>query len=91
MDNFRYHIMVTFVYYRVKGLTCGLISWVKCSFERLTVEKNVFVWWMSAELAASDEQPILPTSTNPCITRADGTQGVSIITWQREHINQRQN
>jgi hypothetical protein len=31
---------------------------------------------MSAEWAARDEQPILPTSTNPCITRAAGTQGV---------------
>jgi hypothetical protein len=33
-------------------------------------------WWMSAEWTARDEQPILPTSTNPCITRAAGTQGV---------------
>jgi hypothetical protein len=32
---------------------------------------------MSAEWAAGDEQPILPTSTNPCITRAAGTQGVN--------------
>jgi hypothetical protein len=31
-----------------------------------------FYWWMSAEWAARDEQPILPTSTNPCITRAAG-------------------
>jgi hypothetical protein len=31
---------------------------------------------MSAEWAARDKQPILPTSTNPCITRAAGTQGV---------------
>jgi hypothetical protein len=31
---------------------------------------------MSAEWAVRDEQPILLTSTNPCITRAAGTQGV---------------
>jgi hypothetical protein len=31
---------------------------------------------MSAEWAARDEQPILPTSTNPCITRAAGAQRV---------------
>jgi hypothetical protein len=35
-----------------------------------------FYWWMSAEWAARDEQPILPTSTNPCIPRAAATQGV---------------
>jgi hypothetical protein len=28
---------------------------------------------MSTEWGARDEQPILSTSTNPCITRADGT------------------
>jgi hypothetical protein len=33
-------------------------------------------WWISVEWAEMDDQPILPTSTNPCITRADGTQGV---------------
>jgi hypothetical protein len=33
---------------------------------------------MSAEWVAKDEQPILPTSTNPCITRAAGTQGVKV-------------
>jgi hypothetical protein len=33
---------------------------------------------MSAEWAARDEQPILSISTNPCITRAAGTQGVKI-------------
>jgi hypothetical protein len=32
---------------------------------------------MLAEWAASDEQPILPKSTYPCITRASGTQGVN--------------
>ena len=37
-------------------------------------------WWMSAEWAARDEQPILPTSTNPVITRAAGTQGVNTRT-----------
>ena len=31
------------------------------------------------EWAARDEQPILPTSSNPCITRAAGTQGVNIV------------
>jgi hypothetical protein len=35
-------------------------------------------WWMSAELAARDEHPILPTSTNYCITRAAGTLGVNV-------------
>jgi hypothetical protein len=29
---------------------------------------------MSAKWAARDKQPILPTSTNPCIIRAAGTQ-----------------
>jgi hypothetical protein len=33
---------------------------------------------MSSEWAAMDEQPILLTSTNPCITRAAGTQGVNL-------------
>jgi hypothetical protein len=32
---------------------------------------------MLAAWAARDEQPILPTSTNPCITRAAGTQGIN--------------
>jgi hypothetical protein len=32
---------------------------------------------MLAKWAARDEQLILPTSTNPCITRAAGTQGVN--------------
>ena len=32
-------------------------------------------WWMSAEWVARDEHPILPTSTNPYITRAAGTKG----------------
>ena len=36
--------------------------------------KMYFDWWMSAEWAARDEQPIVPTSTNPCITGAAGTQ-----------------
>jgi hypothetical protein len=35
-----------------------------------------FDWWMSAEWAARDEQPILPTSTNLCITRAAGPQRI---------------
>ena len=34
-------------------------------------------WCMLAEWAAREEQHILPTSTNPCITRAAGTQGVN--------------
>jgi hypothetical protein len=34
---------------------------------------------MWAEWAARDEQPILLTSTNPCITRGAGTQGVKRI------------
>ena len=36
-----------------------------------------FDWWMSAEWAVKDEQPILPTTTNPCITSAAGNQGVN--------------
>jgi hypothetical protein len=32
---------------------------------------------MLAERAARDEQPILPISTNTCITRAAGTQRVN--------------
>jgi hypothetical protein len=40
-------------------------------------QKASIDWWMSAEWAARDEQPILPTSTNPCIKRAAGTQGVN--------------
>jgi hypothetical protein len=39
-----------------------------------------FDWWKLAEWAARDEQPILPTSTNPCITRAAGTKGVNMLT-----------
>jgi hypothetical protein len=34
---------------------------------------------MSAEWAASEEQPILPTSTNFCITIAAGTQRVNRV------------
>ena len=67
--------MVNFAYLRVKELTYGLISWVKCSSERFTVAKMSFDWWMSAEWAARDEQPILLASTNPCITTAAWTAG----------------
>jgi hypothetical protein len=35
-----------------------------------------FDWWMLAEWSVIDEQPILLTYTNACITRAGGTQGV---------------
>ena len=39
---------------------------------------------MSAEWAARDKQPILQTSTNPCITRAAGTQRVKVTcAWQK--------
>jgi hypothetical protein len=41
--------------------------WKRVTFDR----------WMLAEWAARDEQPILLTSSNPCITRAVGTQRVS--------------
>jgi hypothetical protein len=41
-------------------------------------ERMSFDWWMSAKWAMRDEQPILPTSTNICITGAAGTQGVNI-------------
>ena len=47
-----------------------LISWVKGSCETFTMAKMSFDWWMSAEWAARDDQPILPIPTNPCITRA---------------------
>jgi hypothetical protein len=33
-------------------------------------------------VAVRDEQPILHESTNPCITRPVGTQGVKNQTWQ---------
>jgi hypothetical protein len=45
-----------------------------------------FYWWMSAEWAARDEQPILPTFTNPCIPREAGTQAVKGIIAQRNFI-----
>jgi hypothetical protein len=56
---------------------------VKCIIsERFTGGQRVsFDWWMSAEWAARDEQTILPTSTNPCMTRAAGTQGVNYINY----------
>jgi hypothetical protein len=53
-----------------KGFIGIWIFWMKCISERFTGTKSVFDWWMSAEWAARDEQPILPTSTNPCIPRA---------------------
>jgi hypothetical protein len=34
-----------------------------------------------------DEQPILSTSTNPCITRAAGTQRVNCIIWHCIPVN----
>ena len=34
---------------------------------------------MSAEWDARDVQPMLLTSTNPCITRADGAQRVKAV------------
>jgi hypothetical protein len=34
---------------------------------------------MSAKWAARDEQPILPTSTNPCIPREAGNQRVNSV------------
>ena len=36
-----------------------------------------FDWWVLAKWAARDEQLILPTSTNPWITTAAGTQRVN--------------
>ena len=42
MGDFRHHIMVKFAYLGVKGVTYDLISWVKCSSERLTVAKSFF-------------------------------------------------
>jgi hypothetical protein len=44
---------------------------VKCNFDTLTVLKN-----------ARDEKPILPTSTNLCITGSSGTQRAKQLhTW----------
>jgi hypothetical protein len=34
---------------------------------------------MSTEWDARDEQPILPTSTNFCITKVAGTQGHKVV------------
>ena len=57
-------------------------TWIfckKCISERLLWQKVSFDWWMSAEWAARDEDPILSSSTNPCIPRAGGTQGVNQV------------
>ena len=42
MGDFKHHIMVNLSYVEVKERTYGLISWVKCSSERFTMEKSVF-------------------------------------------------
>ena len=74
MGDFRHHIIVIFTCLGVKELISALIYWVKCSSERFT-----FDWWISAVWATSDKQPILPASTNSCITRVAGTQGVKAL------------
>jgi hypothetical protein len=40
MGDFRHHIMANLDFLRLKELTYGLISWGKCSFERLTLVKS---------------------------------------------------
>jgi hypothetical protein len=42
LDDFSHHFIENVTHVRLKELTYGLISWVKCSSERFTVAKNLF-------------------------------------------------
>ena len=53
MGDFSHHFIENVTHVRLKDLTYGLISWVKCSSERFTVAKNLFwlvnVGWMGCK------------------------------------------
>jgi hypothetical protein len=65
--------MVSFKVLTQKGFVGTLIYLMKLVRGYLG-QRFFFDWWMSTERAARDKQPILPTSTNPCIPRAAGIQ-----------------
>jgi hypothetical protein len=72
-------IVLNFLH-RKGSLELGYPGW-KASVRGSLWQRMSFDWCMLAEWAARDEQPILLTSTNPCITRAAGTQGVNSVGW----------
>ena len=76
MVTIEHHIIVSFkIWYRKGLLELGSAGW-NVSVRGSLGQIMSFEWWMSAEWAVMDKHPILPTSTNPWITKAVGTQGV---------------
>jgi hypothetical protein len=73
-----HHIIVSFQVFGTERVhwNFGYFRW-NGSVRGSLGQRVSFDWWMLAEWAVRDKQPILPTSTNPCITRAARTQGVS--------------
>jgi hypothetical protein len=71
-----YHIIVRFNVLATKRFIGTWISGLKCISERLIVATSVF---LIGGCRLNGLRGILLTFTNPCITRAAGTQGVNAV------------